>query len=214
VIPFGAAITPHAPSALDTVPFRASPARLLFVGRLVPRKGVDVLLTALATPALHDAKLTVVGAGSERQRLESLAASLGIAPRVEFAGLASPAELDAHFRRCDALVLPAIDDGLSGTEGLGVVLIEALAFAKPVVASDVGGIPDVVRHGQTGLLVPPGDPRALASALASLADAPEWARGMGIAGRAHVAACFSRERIAGDLAALYEDVVARRRRAS
>lgn len=211
VIPFGAAITPRATSSEDRVPYAIAPTELLFVGRLVPRKGVDVLLRALATPRLSETRLTIVGDGSERTPLESLAAALGVSSRVTFDGTVSATQLDARFRNCDALVLPAVDDPLSGTEGLGVVLIEALAYGRPVVASDIGGIPDVVRNGETGLLVPPGDPEALAIALASLADAPDRAQAFGDAGRRDVAERFSWSRISADLAALYDAVVARRR---
>jgi glycosyltransferase involved in cell wall biosynthesis len=210
VIPFGAAIGPRTTSVLDKLPYSATPTELLFVGRLVPRKGVDVLLRALARPVMNETRLTIVGDGGERQRLELLATSLEMTSRVSFAGLAPAADLDAHFRRCDALVLPAVHDPLSGTEGLGVVLIEALAYGKPVVASDIGGIPDVVRHGETGLLVPPGDGDALAAALRSLADYPARARAFGEAGRLDVADRFSWDRIASRLATLYHDVVARR----
>lgn len=211
VIPFGAAVAPRAASDSDRVPFGTPQSNLLFVGRLVPRKGVDVLLRALATPALAHARLTIVGDGGERPRLEALAAALQVASRVTFTGLVAAPELDAHFRACDALVLPAVDDALSGTEGLGVVLIEALSYGKPVVASDIGGIPDVIRPGETGLLVPPGDPPALSAALGSLAESPEWARMLGESGRADVQDRFSWARIADDLTAMYEGAVARRR---
>jgi glycosyltransferase involved in cell wall biosynthesis len=211
VIPFGAAVAAREPSDSDRAPFATAQTNFLFVGRLVPRKGVDVLLRALATPALLDARLTIVGDGSERPRLEALATTLRVSSRVTFTGLVAAPALDAHFRACDALALPAVDDALSGTEGLGVVLIEALSYGKPVVASDIGGIPDVVRHGETGLLVPPGDPSALAAALASLAESPEWARTLGATGRADVRDRFSWARIADDLTAVYRGAVARRR---
>jgi glycosyltransferase involved in cell wall biosynthesis len=84
----------------------------------------------------------------------------------------------------DIFVLPAIVDSKGDTEGLGVVLLEALRFERPVIASGIGGITDIVEDGRTGLLVPPGDPRALAAAISSLAADPDRARSLASAGRA------------------------------
>lgn len=212
VIPFGAAT--DAPARPDR-PREPSEGgfSLLFVGRLVERKGVHVLLHALARPAGVDpgdpaarATLDVVGAGPERPALEARAARLGLAGRVRFHGTV-PAECMAkHFARCDALVLPAVVDARGDTEGLGVVLVEALAHGRPVIASAVGGIPDVVRHDDTGLLVPPGDAGALAAAVGALAADPARARRLADAGRRHVAAAFSWDGIVGRLAGVYARV--------
>ena len=135
-------------------------SRLLFVGRLVERKGVQVLLEALAR--LRDrpgVRVRVVGDGPMRGALERQAATLGVADRVRFDGSVSTEELVRRFRECDVFVLPAVVDAKGDTEGLGVVLIEALSYGKPVIASAAGGIVDIVRDGETGLLVPPGDRR-------------------------------------------------------
>ena len=113
---------------------------------------------------------------------------------------------------CDALVLPAVTDPVSGTEGLGVVLLEAMVHERPVIASNVGGIPDVVQHEHTGLLVPPGDVDALAGAMRSLIDDPEKARSLALAGRQHAESRFSWPHIVRELATVYERAVAQRAR--
>lgn len=208
VIPFGATVpTP----AQVPPPFgHPGPMRLLFVGRLVERKGVHRLLEALARLAdPGSVRLSVVGDGPERPRLERLAAELGVAERVEFAGFVPAEGLRRAFEEADALVLPAVYDRKGDVEGLGVVLIEALAHGRPVIGSDAGGIPDIVVDGETGLLVPPDDPAALARAIERLRDDPVAARAFGARGRAWVERQFGWERIIGALEALYRSLAAR-----
>ena len=142
-------------------------ARLvLFVGHLVPVKALDVLLRAWAllarsSPDVAAARLILVGEGGERAALERLARQEGVAERVEFLGpLPQPAVAD-WIAAADLLCLP------SHAEGSPNVVVEALASGTPVVASRVGGIPDLVDDGVNGLLVAPGDPVALAGALAA-----------------------------------------------
>jgi glycosyltransferase involved in cell wall biosynthesis len=151
----------------------AADARLiLFVGHLVPVKALDVLLKAWALlqsdPAgPGTARLVLIGEGAERAALERLARELGIADRAAFLGpLPQPAVAD-WIVAADLLCLP------SHAEGSPNVIVEALASGTPVVASRVGGIPDLVDDGTNGLLVAPGDPAALAAALAS-ALRREW----------------------------------------
>jgi glycosyltransferase involved in cell wall biosynthesis len=100
---------------------------------------------------------------------------------------------------------------MGDTEGLGVVLLEALRFERPVVASAVGGIKDVVHDGRTGWLVPPADPEALARALDAVAEDPEEARARARAGRADAALRFGWDRVLAETARVYESAVARRR---
>jgi glycosyltransferase involved in cell wall biosynthesis len=206
LIPFGAAAEPPADPPL---PARQAgePLHLLFVGRLVERKGVEVLLRALALPEAALARLEVVGDGPLRDDLEALSHRLGLRERVAFRGTVSGARLRASFLGAHALVLPAVVDAKGDTEGLGVVLIEALAHARPVIASSAGGIVDVVEEGRNGLLVPPGDPRALAGAIRRLAEDPAGAVEMGVRGRELVRQRFSWEVIVERLAALYARVV-------
>lgn len=205
VVPFGATVEPPAEVS---APFRADgPARLLFVGRLVERKGVHRLLEALARlPDPSAVRLKVVGGGPERARLEGLARELGVADRVEFTGFVSADGLQRAFEEADAFVLPAVRDRKGDVEGLGVVLIEAMAHARPVVASDAGGIPDIVRDGETGLLVPPDDPDALARAIERLRRDPEAARALGLRGREWVTRQFGWERITDSLESLYRSL--------
>lgn len=145
-----------------------------FIGRLIPIKGVDVLLQALA--ALRDKRWqgVIVGDGPERAILEVMAAALQIADRVRFVG---EREHAARFLGAfDLFVLP------SRSEGTPIVLLETMAAGVPVIASSVGGVPDVVRAPDEGQLVPAEDPRALADALRASLDAPDDARaGAGLA---------------------------------
>jgi glycosyltransferase involved in cell wall biosynthesis len=202
VIPFGAAATP---TEFVPPPARGAdePLRLLFVGRLVERKGVQVLLSALARPEAHGAVLEVVGEGPLRTQLTETAERLGLGDRVTFRGAVSDDALRASLHACHALVLPAVVDAKGDTEGLGVVLIEALSFARPVIASATGGIVDVVRDGQTGLLVPPDDDAALAAAIARLLHDPEMAAEMGRRGRADMQERFSWSSILDRLEGVY-----------
>lgn len=203
VIPFGATVEPRAAASS---PERApgAPLELLFVGRLVERKGVRVLLEALARLEPEPpVRLRVVGDGPERPALEALAERLGVADRVEFAGFVPREALEEGFARCDAFVLPAVVDAKGDTEGLGVVLLEAMSYARPVVASAAGGIVDIVRDGRNGLLVPPGDAAALAEAVRTLRDHPERARELGARGRRDAAEGFSWPTIVDRLEAVY-----------
>jgi glycosyltransferase involved in cell wall biosynthesis len=141
-----------------------TPGVVLFVGRLMAEKGVDTLLHAMAL--VPSARLVIVGGGAERPRLEALARELGIEDRVDFRGGVSDRNALADIYRQAALfVLP------SHSEGLGCVLLEAMAHGVPIVATSVGGIPDLIKDSVNGLLVPPHDPRALAAAITrALAD--------------------------------------------
>jgi glycosyltransferase involved in cell wall biosynthesis len=175
---------------------------LLFVGRLRIRKGVEVLLEALAELAARrpEARLLIAGEGEHRGALERKAAELGLGARARFVGRASSAEVRGLLARATALVVPSI------YEGMPLVVLEAMAASLPVVASRVSGIPEVVSEGETGWLVEPEDPPALARALEELTRDREEAARRGAAGGARVEAC-DRPRHA---AALWESNVARR----
>jgi glycosyltransferase involved in cell wall biosynthesis len=180
---------------------------VLFVGRLVRRKGVDGLIRAAAA-ARRPYRVTIVGFGPEEAALRALAGELGVAARVEFTGRVDDAELAHRYAAADVFALPATLDERGDTEGLGVVLLEALAHGVPVVAADLGGITDIVENGVTGLLVPHGDPAALDAAIRRLLDDRALASRLAQAGAARVRERFGVESVARALAGVYRQAVA------
>lgn len=149
---------------------------LLFVGRLAPEKGVDTLLRALAL-AGGDARLALVGTGPEEAGLRRLADREGVSGRVLFRGSLDPAAVRATMARSAALVLP------SRAENFPLVLLEAMASGLPVVATGVGGVPELALNERNALLVPPDDPEALASALGRVLGDPTLRAALAAAGR-------------------------------
>ena len=175
--------------------------KLLFVGRLSTQKGVDYLLRALAlmtTPA----SLDIAGAGDERERLEGLAQQLGIGDRVRWLGVLPHQRLAELYRSAAAVVVPSLE------EGLGLVAVEAQLCETPVVAADSGGLPDVVQHDRTGILVPPADAALLARALDDVLARPDHAATLGKAGRLHALATFAPESVARRYAEIYRNAIA------
>ena len=150
--------------------------RVGFVGRLAPSKRPDLLVRAFAAMS-REASLVVVGDGPLRERVEEMAASSVPRGRVHLQGFVEHTQVPRVLASLDVLVLP------SEYEELGSVLVEAMAAGVPVVATDVGGIPEVVRDGETGLLVPPGDVAALTAALDRLTADRELRRRLGEAAR-------------------------------
>lgn len=198
IIPFSTSISEQTTSTADH-------KEIVFVGRHVERKGVNVLINAFNL--VHGKiphRLIVVGDGPERTVWENLAERLGLGPRVKFTGWISDTELSEQYRRCSFFVLPAVYDKHGDTEGLGVVMIEAMSYGKPVIASNVGGITDVVEHGVNGLLVPSGDASALAEAMMQLADNEKLRQMLGKNAKRSVDARFNWNRIIDNLIALYE----------
>jgi len=168
------------------------PGELLFVGRLRLRKGVEVLLAALARLAAEGSRprLLVAGDGEHRATLEAETARLDLGGQVVFLGRRGAGEVAALLAGCRGLVVPSI------YEGMPLVVLEAMAAGKPVIASAVSGIPEVVLDGTTGWLVPPEEPEALARALAELLGEPAEGERRGAAGRERVARDFSPGRVA------------------
>ncbi len=178
---------------------------VLAVGRLIERKGYPVLIQAIARlkQEVPDVRLTIAGEGQEYPRLKELVQRLGLEGHVQLPGRVSDEELDALYRWADVFVLPSLVDRSGDTEGLGLVLLEALSYGRPVIASAVGGITDIVQEGETGFLVPPGDPEALARALLRVFHDPEAARSLADHGWAVNRQRFDWERIADAYATLY-----------
>jgi glycogen(starch) synthase len=171
-------VIPSGTRVFDAVPTRH--AGVLFVGRLHRQKGVDTLIRAL--PLLPPAaSVLLVGDGPERPALQRLAGELGVADRVTVTGFLPHGMVPGLVAGADVVVLP------SRYEELGTALVEAMAAGRPVVATRVGGIPELVRDGVDGLLVPPDDPEALAKAVIRVLANPVLAAELGASGRARVA---------------------------
>ncbi len=150
--------------------------RLLFVGSLIRRKGLQDLLDALDDPVLRKVKLTVVGEGPNAGLLAEMAELLGLKERVEWKGAVPPLEVARIMRSSDMLCLP------SYMEGRPNVVNEAMASGVPVIVTRIGGVPDMVREGETALLFEPGDVQALRACLRTLVGSPELRKNMGHAG--------------------------------
>ena len=204
------------------------PATVGIVARLVPIKAHDLFLRAarMVADRRPHTRFRIIGDGDERPGLERQARELGFddsssphphnptpdsdsptpnaprpTPSVTFTGFRS--DLPAVYSELDVVVL------CSRNEGLPVTLIEALAAARPVVSTEVGAVRDLVTPGETGLLVPSGDPDALAAAILRHLEQPEAAAEMGHRGRAHIHPRFSIDRLEGDIRALYRELGAR-----
>jgi glycosyltransferase involved in cell wall biosynthesis len=170
---------------------------VLAVARLSPEKDVANLIRAAAIGVQRDPDLRVevAGAGPCRVELGRLVEDLGLAGRVSFLG--EVPDIPGQLARSAIFVLP------SRSEGISLTLLEAMACGLPVVATRVGGTPEVVLDGQTGLLVPPGDPAALADAILRMRRDDETARRMGEAGRRRVERDFGVRRMVANYLALY-----------
>ena len=156
--------------------------RILAVGRLVEKKGLHVLVDALSQ--LHGAwRLRIVGDGPEKSRLLAQVRALGLADRVTFAGIVTHDALAAEYDEADVVVVPSICDASGDRDGLPNVVLEAMASAAAIVATDAGAITSAVRDGGTGIVVPAGDASALRAALRRLAEAPAERRRLGDAAR-------------------------------
>jgi glycosyltransferase involved in cell wall biosynthesis len=184
---------------------RFGPNMIFACRQLFPRKGIRFLLEAGAQlkPQFPDLKIVLAGDGFERPALVQLAQELGIAADVTFLGWVPNSELPPYYRAAAVSVIPSLE------EGFGIPAAEAMGCEVPVVASDAGGLPEVVEDGVTGLVVPRGDSGALAGAIGSLLADPERRRRMGQAGRARALRLFDWDRSAEQFEGLYREVAAR-----
>jgi glycogen(starch) synthase len=179
-------------NALEEPPMPPTPLpfdapRILCLGRVVQEKGFDVAVDAWAAiqSQFPSARLLIAGDGPARPHLECQARSLGIASRVDFLGWVSPEDVPALINSVTMVVMPS-----RWQEAFGLVALQAAQLARPVVASRVGGLVEVVADGETGILVAADDAPALAAALASLLADPERARHFGRNGRNRARALF------------------------
>ncbi len=171
------------------------------IARLAPLKGLETLLQAFhqLRASVPQARLLIVGDGPLKAELIRLAYALGEQEHVVFSGTIRSTAVP--LRLMDVFILA------SRKEAFGLAIVEAMAMERPVVASRVGGIPDVVEDGVTGLLVPPQDPDALARAVRSLLADAERRRAMGLAGRARYEQRFTMDRVAREVETVYTEVV-------
>jgi glycogen(starch) synthase len=175
VIMNGLAEPPLAPAALPT-----DPPVVVCLGRLVADKGFDVALDAFAhvIQRVPAARLILAGDGPEREALSERTAQLGLQGAVEFAGWVAPEQVPALMNRATVVVVPS-----RVREAFGLVALEAALMARPVVATRVGGLPEVVLDGETGLLVASEQPQEMARAICSLLVSSEYATALGARGR-------------------------------
>jgi rhamnosyl/mannosyltransferase len=199
------------PLGIDPAPFEAAreragwPAtdgsRLVFVGRLRYYKGLEVLLAAM--PSLPGVTLTVIGDGPEGPALAAQAAALGLEARVRWLGSLPDEALPAQLAAADTYVLPAV----ARSEAFGIVLLQAMAAGLPLVTTELGtGTSWVNRHGETGLVVPPRDPAALAAALQALQADAARREALGRAGQARVRAEFTETAMVQRVEAVYREL--------
>ena len=170
--------------------------KILFVGRHIERKGICYLIEAAKYLPRDQFEIRIVGVGDLTEELKKQAASMpSESAEIIFTGKLSPEALADEYRSANVFTLPAIVDSKGDTEGLGVVLIEAMELGLPVVASNIGGIPDVVVDGVSGILVPEKSPEALASAFKKLASDAGLVRDLLAGAQKHIATCFSWDKI-------------------
>jgi len=203
VIPNGVDTSRFRPDAPVPELLRGSHPTILYVGRLDGRKGLPCLITALKTvrKSVPDVRLLVAGSGPLESRCRSLAARLGLSDRVTLCGRVSNEDLPGYYAGCTVYCSPA----LSG-EALGIVLLEAMASGRPVVASDIAGYNEVITDGKNGRLVPPGDPVALGRCLTSLLASEEERNRLAAAGLER-SGDFAWPRVAGRIEDVYHEVL-------
>jgi glycosyltransferase involved in cell wall biosynthesis len=170
-----------------------------FVGRMATPKGVDVLLRAIGEVGriIPHAHLALAGDGRLMREMRALAGALGLT-NTHFLGWRG--DIASIMADVDVLAVP------SRSEGFGLVVLQAMALSRPVVASRVTALPEIVEHGQTGMLVPPDDPASLAHALSDVLLSPERGAAMGRAGRSRLEQEFTLERMASRTAQVYRDI--------
>lgn len=202
--------SPIIPLGVDANMFTPSPSpsssdtlNIMYAGHLVAAKGVDHLVEAmqLVHEKIPKARLILVGEGFDRKRLEDMVERLNLTEVVVFKGSVPFTDMPALFQECHIFCLPTL------AEAFGLSLLQAMASGKPVVASNVGGIPHFVEEGKSGHLVPASDPTALADAILSILQAPEKMDAMGRHNRQLIEQRYSWPPIVRQIESLYADVL-------
>ncbi len=190
---------------------KAEEKRILYAGRLIDLKGIDYLIRAL--PAVlkqfPETQLLVVGSGPMKDDLVNLSNSLNLAERVAYIDAVSQEELLDYYTSADLFVLPSIVNAKGETEGLGVVLLEAMACGLPVVGSAVGGIPDIITDGETGLLARQKEPDSLAEKITKILSDSPLRRKLVENGYRVVQKKFSWDKISEKFIEIYQEVLSR-----
>lgn len=192
------------PDTVAELPAGSGPPQVLFAGRLTPHKGLRYLLEAM-TIGRVPYQLVVAGEGYRADELKALSHRLGLASRVEFVGWQGMERMSGLYRSAATVVVPSV-----WPEPFGMIGPEAMAHGRPVVAFDVGGIPEWLEDGRTGFLVPPRDTRSLAGRIDLLLSDPVLAAEMGRAARARAVGLFSHERHVAGLCGVLESAIRRR----
>ena len=214
--PYGTTLESGSASGAGTAPHPINGKfKILFVGRHIERKGICYLIEAAKYLPRDQFEIRIVGVGDLTDKLKKQATEIAkchpreggdLPAEIVFTGKLSPEDLANEYKTANVFTLPAIVDSKGDTEGLGVVLIEAMELGLPVVASNVGGIPDVVVDGISGILVPEKDPQALASAYKRLAADPELLEKLLTGAQKHIAECFNWDKIVERQIAVYKTI--------
>jgi glycosyltransferase involved in cell wall biosynthesis len=224
-----AATTETVPYGVDSHRFAASPADRVGVrqalglgdaplvfsaGRLVRKKGFEYLIDAAArlAPRYPALRVLIAGEGDLGPELTARAAERGVRS-VALLGARPQTEIARMMAAADVIAVPSVHDDAGNVDGLPNFALEAMASATPVVVTTAGGLAQAVADGETGRVVPERDADALATAISGLLDQPDRARALGLAARARVERDFSWARVAARFEAIYDDAVARARRA-
>jgi rhamnosyl/mannosyltransferase len=203
LIPYG--IDPESwstrPALADELRQRFGPKIVMFLGRLAFYKGIHVLISAMRDV---DAHLLIAGSGPKESELRDLVRTLGLRSRATFVGEVADEERAAYYFAADVFAFP----GTMRAEAFGFAMVEAMATGTPVVSTELGtGTSWVNVHGETGLVIPPDDAKALSAALRELLRDPAAAQAMGAAGARRVAECFTKKAMLSATANLYRSVV-------
>jgi len=183
-------------------PIASSIFKILFVGRHIERKGIEYLIKAAEFLDKEKYQIRIAGVGDLTEKLKQHASE-----QVVFLGKLSNEDLEKEYQTAGCFVLPAIVDSKGDTEGLGVVLIEAVEYGCPIIASDVGGIPDIILDRKTGLLVPEKNPEALSASIKELAENEALRKELVSGAKEHVKRFFSWDAIIEKQMGLYREIV-------